>query len=119
MANEPDPNASDEVVDFHLPSLLMQARALAEVEPEMRVVGLVADKGTPEAKMLQAKGTNLDTGPDQSVSALISRELAKDIVRKTPNAQEWLFEDRSGPHRMLPIIHSASRSMRTMSVSYD
>jgi hypothetical protein len=119
MVNEPDPDSSDEVVDFHLPSLLAQARALAQVDPGMRVVGLVADKGTPEARMLQKKGPNLDTGPDQSVSALISRELAKDIVRSTPSSREWLFEDRSGPHRMLPIIHSASRSMRTMSISYD
>ena len=120
MVDEPDPNSTDEVVDFHLPSLLAQARALAEVVPEMRVVGLGADKGTSEAALLLSKKTKLTTGPDQSVSALASRELAKDILRNAnPKLLEWLYEDWAGSQRRLPVIHSARAGTRTGSIPYD
>jgi len=120
MVDEPDPNSSDPVVDFHLPSLLAQARALAEVSPEMRVVGLVADKGTTEAAMLTSKGTMLTTGPDKSVSALVSRELAKDILHNAnPKLLEWLYEDWAGSQRRLPVIHAARQGARTGSIPYD
>jgi hypothetical protein len=120
MVDEPDPNSSDPVVDFHLPSLLAQARALAELSPEMRVVGLVADKGTSEADMLASKGTKLTTGPDESVSALLSRELAKDILyNANPKLLEWLYHDWLGSDRRLPIIHSADHGTRTGSIPYD
>ena len=120
MVEEPDPNSPDPVVAFHLPSLLAQARALAEVSPEMRVVGLVADKGTSEAALLLSKKTKLTTGPDESVSALVSRELAKDILHNAnPSLLEWLYEDWAGSQRRLPVIHAARQGARTGSIPYD
>ena len=94
MVDEPDPNSSDEVVDFHLHSLLAQAKEVARVRPEMRLVGLVADEGTPEAALLLSKKTKLATAPDRRVSALLSRELAKSIlVDTTPKLLDWLEDD--------------------------
>lgn len=120
MVDEIDPSHSDPVVAFHLPSLLAQAVESARVWPKLRLVGLVAEEGTPEAALLKAKGTSLTTAPDRSVSALISRKIAKDIlIESNPHAREWLFEDGSGTHRRLPIIQSASRGVRTTSAPYD
>lgn len=120
MSDQPDPNATDKVIAFHLPSLLTHARVFAQTDPGMRVVGLVADEGTQEAALLKSRGTELTTDPDQSVSALVSREIAKDILLDAnPQVMEWLFHDWVGSQRILPVIRSARHGIRTAAFSYS
>ena len=114
-----DPNLTDPVVDQHLPSLLAQARRLSADKPETRIVGLVADEGTWEAALLLSKGVKLATAPDKSVSALIERDLAKELLRTSPRVLEWLYHDWEGSDRRLPIIHTALHRIRTGSMSYS
>ena len=119
MADTTDPNAPDEAVNFHLPGLLAQAVGAARAWPKMRIVGIIADEGTPEAKFLQSQGSELATGPDRSVSALLSRELAKDILLQlSPGQLEWLFDEGSGSNCRLPIIRSARHGIRIMATPY-
>lgn len=120
MFNGNGANSSDAPVVLHGAALIAQAKDVARERPDERIVGVVAEKDTPEAAHLLGIGARVNRARDGSVSALISRESAKKhLVNMTPQLLEWLEDDGEGSHRKLPVIHAARRGLRTTALEDD
>ena len=119
MVDEIGPRHSDPVVDLHLAFLISEARGRTRENPADRFVGIVADAKTPEEMFLVQSEEKISRAHDKSVSALIPREAAKELLRDaSPGMLDWLDDEGDGPRRKLSTIHAAKLGMRMVITEY-
>jgi len=106
---------SQDVLVEHGPALAAEAAQVFRHDPDLAIVGVVIDAGTPEWEYVQRISEGPGPPAGQGLVGIMEREIVLRLLREqNPALLDWLVDsDARGERPVLPTVAFTANGART------